>query len=60
MVRIELTEAQAELLRDVLEIDVSDLGMEIADTDRKDFRDRLKARREMLQAVLAKLPIGVA
>ncbi len=51
MVRLELTEDQAETLREVLDHVLSDLRMEIADTDRKAFRDHLKMRKAHLLGV---------
>jgi hypothetical protein len=53
--RIELNEKEAQALREVLEFDLSDLRMEIADTDRKDFRDMLKERKALLMNVLQHL-----
>jgi hypothetical protein len=53
--RIELNENEAQALREVLELDLSDLRMEIADTDRKDFRDMLKERKALLMNVLQHL-----
>ncbi len=55
MPTIELTSEQAEILAYALESYVSDLRMEIASTDLKDFRDELKHRRETLDAVRAQL-----
>lgn len=55
MLRIELNDEQAEVLRELLHQQVSDLGMEIAATERLEFRDQLKQRRkrynEMLEAL---------
>ena len=55
MVRLELTETQAETLREVLDHVLSELRMEIADTDRKVFRDRLKERKGHLLGVVEAL-----
>ncbi len=55
MAGIELTAEEAEALRDLLEHHLSDLRMEIADTDRKDFREQLKERKELLRKIQAKL-----
>lgn len=52
MTRIELTDQQAEALREELGRLVSELGMEIAATERLDFRDQVKARRRLLAEVL--------
>ena len=53
--RLELTEQERAVLEEVLESWLSDLSVEIADTDRKDFRDGLKATRATIEAVLARL-----
>lgn len=55
MKRVELDEQQAEMLGEVLESYLSDLSMEIADTDSKDYRDRLKARQTFLKWVIERL-----
>jgi hypothetical protein len=48
---LELSSEEAYVLREALESYLSDLRMEIADTDRKDFREQLKHRRELLERV---------
>jgi len=55
MKRLELDEQQAEMLAEVLESYLSDLRMEIADTDSKDYRDALKARETFLRWVVERL-----
>jgi hypothetical protein len=55
MVRIELTSEQAEALRQVVESDISNLRMEIADTEDQAFREELKEREEFLKALLRQL-----
>ena len=55
MVRLELTEADAEVLRDILTYHLSELRMEIAGTESKDFREDLKKREEVLKKVLSVL-----
>jgi hypothetical protein len=52
MPQLDLTPEEVEILRHVLTNDLSDLRMEIADTDRLDFRDRLKQRKAVLAKVL--------
>jgi hypothetical protein len=44
MPTIELSTVEANLLKEILENDERDLRMEIAGTDLKDLRDRLKER----------------
>ncbi len=51
MTHLELTEQQQQVLNEVLEITLSDLSMEISHTDQKDYRDRLKQRREALKSI---------
>lgn len=55
MIRIELTDEDASRLRELCETELSDLRMEIADTDSMDFRDRLKQDAGLLRAVIAQL-----
>jgi hypothetical protein len=55
MPSLELTEEQGRELRETLESYLSDLRMEIADTDRADFRQTLKRRKELLQSVVDRL-----
>jgi len=55
MVRIELSEADVATLKDVLDSYLSDLRMEIADTDRMDFREGLKDRKKVLEALLDRI-----
>jgi hypothetical protein len=55
MARLELDERETVTLRDALEDYVSDLRMEIANTDSQDVRDELKKREEILKSVIARL-----
>jgi hypothetical protein len=55
MVKIELTSEEAEVLVEVLTTCISNLRMEIADTDRKDFREEIKERKELLKKVVESL-----
>lgn len=57
MLRLQLTEAEAATLRDVLSEYTSDLGMEISGTDLKDFRDRLKRKRTVLNSIVERLEV---
>ena len=56
--QITLTDVEAEMLRDVLTSYVSDLRMEIADTDSMDFRAHLKQRQAFLDKLLKELGAG--
>ncbi len=60
MIRIELTDAEATTLEDVLDSYLSDLRMEIADTDQMDFRESLKARKKVLEDVMGRIRSGSA
>ncbi len=52
MIHLDLDESEKEALSAALKSYLSDLSYEIADTDKKSFRDELKTRRELLQKVL--------
>jgi hypothetical protein len=52
---IELDDEERRVLREILENDLSDLRMEMADTDRKDFRDMLARRKAVLGKVIEAL-----
>jgi thioredoxin-related protein len=54
-VDIQLNVKEQRMLREILGAYLSDLRMEIADTDRKDFRDELKEREVFLKDLLARL-----
>lgn len=56
VLKLELASDEIEVLRYVLESYLSDLRMEIADTDRMDFREGLKHRKRVIQKVLEALP----
>ncbi|MDX1661266.1 MAG: hypothetical protein R3326_05700 [Gemmatimonadota bacterium] len=49
---VDLTGEEREILRTVLESYLSDLRMEIANTDSKDFREMLKQRKQVVRKVL--------
>ena len=55
MIQVELAEAEAMILSEILQGVISDLRMEIADTDRMDFRESLKERKNVIQRVLDQL-----
>lgn len=52
MVRFDLDSEERQILIEALQGMLGDLGMEIADTDRKAFRDELKKRKGALRKVL--------
>jgi hypothetical protein len=50
--QVDLTPEEERMLVEILESYLSDLRMEIADTDSKDFREMLKARKAVIVKVL--------
>lgn len=55
MPAIDLSDDERRELARTLQRVLSDLSVEIADTDRQDYRNDLKARRDTLTAILQKL-----
>jgi hypothetical protein len=58
--QITMTQAEAAALREILSSYLSDLRMEIADTDSMPFREGLKRQEALLQKLLAQLDAAVA
>ncbi|OGL46107.1 MAG: hypothetical protein A2149_08230 [Candidatus Schekmanbacteria bacterium RBG_16_38_11] len=58
MLRIELTTEEVGMLHLILESYLSDLRMEIANTDSMDFRESLKEREVFLKKLLQQLEGG--
>ncbi len=52
---LDLTPEEKQVLRDVLDGYLSDLSMEIADTDRLDYRNLLRSRKEVIVKTLKAL-----
>ncbi len=52
---ITLDRDERQILRTILENELSDLRMEMADTDRKEFRDILGRRKAVLEKVVEAL-----
>ncbi|MFQ5667535.1 MAG: hypothetical protein ACE5I7_14080 [Candidatus Binatia bacterium] len=52
MFELSLTDEERQVLIEILESTVSDLGMEIADTEARDFRDKLKAKKAVASKLL--------
>lgn len=52
---LTLSDSEKEILAEVLDGYLSDLGMEITDTDSMDFREKLKSRRTVIQKILKEL-----
>lgn len=55
MIELDLTREEREVLLETLQNDLSDLRMEIADTDSLDFRNMLKGRKAVLSKVIEAL-----
>jgi len=55
MAQIEIAQVEIELLRDILKRYLSELTMEIAYSDRKDFREFLKKRRKFMEDFIQRL-----
>jgi hypothetical protein len=52
MIQLDLTENEAARLVEVLGYYVSELRMEITDTEHRDFRDQLKGEEDVLKKIL--------
>jgi hypothetical protein len=52
---LELSKEETDALIDVLESYLSDLRMEMADTDSSFFRDELRTKKEVLDNILDRL-----
>lgn len=52
MIHLDLDALEQKTLMETLESYLSDLSYEIADTDRFEFREELKARRNVLNKIL--------
>jgi len=55
MPELTLTDIEAWTLKETLESYLSDLRMEVADTDLMDFRENLKEKEIVLKNILKKL-----
>ncbi len=55
MFQIELTQTEMDLLREILKKYLAELSLEIAFSDRKDFREFLKKRKEFMESFLQRL-----
>ena len=55
MLSLTLNDEERELLADVLREAISDLRMEIADTDSHDYRTMLHRREDLLKQMAARL-----
>jgi hypothetical protein len=55
MVRLELTAEEAAELREILMRYLSELRMEIVDTDRSDYKDYLRGEKSTVNQILERL-----
>ena len=55
MVLLNFSEEELKMFKEILESYLSDLRMEIADTDRMDFREDLKKKERFLNELLTLL-----
>jgi len=55
MIHLELTEEEQHLLADVLDTNIGELRLEIANTDNAEYREMLKQRERVLRQLLAEL-----
>jgi hypothetical protein len=60
VVRIELRAEEVEMLREILQSYLGELRMEIAGTDRMEFREHLKLREVFLKDLLVRLNASAA
>lgn len=55
MAQVEVNSEEIDMLEDILQSYLSDLRMEISDTDLKDFRDNLKLKEEFIKSFLKRI-----
>lgn len=55
MIHLDITKEEKDILIEVLEEYISDLRMEVADTDNMDFREKLKNQEKVLKGILVTL-----
>jgi len=55
MVSLDLNESERELLKELLDNLLSDIRMEVADTDRMDYREKLKEQKRVLHKMIEAL-----
>lgn len=51
MIKLELNEQEIQILDETLKSYLSNLSYEIANTDLKNFRDKLKSKRTVLEKI---------
>ncbi len=55
---LDLSSQETEALTEALQIYLSELRGEIGNTDKKDFRDQLKQKKQLLRAIHDRLVTG--
>lgn len=51
MITLDINPEEQQILAEIVDSTISDLGMEIADTDQKDYREVLKKRKSVLMKI---------
>lgn len=51
-IELNLSEDEQNIIENILENNISDLSMEITNTDKMDYREKLKFKRHVLQKLL--------
>jgi len=51
-IELNLSDDEQNIIKDILENSISDLSMEITDTDKMEYREKLKIKRNVLQKLL--------
>ena len=54
-IELNLSEDEQNIIENILENNISDLSMEITNTDKMDYREKLKIKRNVLQKLLKSL-----
>jgi hypothetical protein len=55
MLQIELTDEEQHILKEILKSDLSDLRMEIRETDDRTFKEMLKHKEQVMERILEML-----
>ncbi|MFZ5511579.1 MAG: hypothetical protein ACOZCP_16160 [Pseudomonadota bacterium] len=58
MVKLDLSTEDARVLAEILASVMSDMRMEIADTEKMEWRDELKRRKMLLERLITELETG--
>jgi len=55
MLNLDITTEEKEILLESIETSISNLGLEIADTDRQEFKEGLKTKKAALMKILEQM-----